>query len=103
MSLYDKRFSIDVALFFSNYKDIQIYSNTPNGIGLLQNGGDGHIWGADWSFDWQATSICCSHSAALGPVGSREPVPGAVVAHIGDPIDFTTDYTGRLSGTYAFS
>jgi hypothetical protein len=29
-------------------------------------------------------------------------LPGVVVAHIGDPVDFTTDYTGRLSGTYAF-
>jgi outer membrane receptor protein involved in Fe transport len=103
MSLYDKRFSIDVALFFSNYKDIQIYSNTPNGIGLLQNGGDGHIWGADWSFDWQATEhLLLAFSGTRTRSDLVSLLPGVVVAHIGDPIDFTTDYTGRLSGTYAF-
>ena len=102
MSLFDKRISVDVALFFSNYKDIQIYANTPNGIGLLQNGGDGHIWGVDWSLDWQATD-----HLLLGFSGNRTHselvtlLPGVVIAHLGDPIDFTTDYTGRLSVTYA--
>jgi iron complex outermembrane receptor protein len=103
MSLFDKRFSIDVALFFSNYKDIQIYSNTPNGIGLLQNGGDGHIWGADWSFDWQATDhLLLAFSGTRTRSDLVSLLPGVVVAHIGDPVDYTTDYTGRLSGTYAF-
>jgi iron complex outermembrane receptor protein len=102
MSLFDKRVSVDVALFFSNYRDIQIYSNTPNGIGLLQNGGDAHIWGIDWSLDWQATE-----HLLLGFSGNRTHselvnlLPGVVVAHLGDPVDFTTDYAGRLSVTYA--
>jgi outer membrane receptor protein involved in Fe transport len=104
MSLLDKRFSIDVALFFSNYKDIQIYSNTPNGIGLLQNGGDGHIWGADWSFDWQATEhLLLAFSGTRTRSDLVSLLPGVVVAHVGDPVDFTTDYTGRFSGTYAFA
>jgi hypothetical protein len=28
--------------------------------------------------------------------------PGATAVQVGDPVDFTTDYSGRLSGTYAF-
>jgi iron complex outermembrane recepter protein len=104
MSLFDKRLSVDVSVFFSNYKDIQIFSNTSNGIGLLQNGGDAHIWGVDWSFDWQATEhllLAFSGSRTRSDLVSL--LPGVVIAHIGDPVDFTTDYTGRLSGTYAFN
>jgi iron complex outermembrane recepter protein len=104
MSLLDKRVSVDLSVFFSKYQNIQIFANTPNGIGTLQNGGDAHIKGVDWSFDWQATehlALAVSGTVTRSTLVSL--LPGVQIVHIGDPVDFTTDYTGRISGTYAFN
>jgi iron complex outermembrane receptor protein len=104
MSLFDKRLSVDLGIFFSKYQNIQIFANTPNGIGELQNGGDAHIWGGDWSFDWQASShLSLAFSGSRTRSALVSLLPGVAIVHRGDPVDFSTDYTGRLSGTYAFN
>jgi iron complex outermembrane receptor protein len=103
MSLLDKRLSVDVSLFFSKYEEIQIFANTPNGVGELLNGGDAHVRGVDWSFDWQATEhLALELNGTVTRSALVSLLPGVTVAIVGDPVDNTTDYTGRLSGTYAF-
>lgn len=103
MSLLGKSLNLDTAFFFSKYQDIQIFANTPNGIGELQNGGDAHIKGFDASLDWRPADALTL--AVSGTVTTSELVsllPGATIAIVGDPVDFTTDYTFRASGTYNF-
>ncbi len=104
MSLLDKRLTVDVSAFFSRYENIQVFSNTPNGIGILLNGGGAHVKGFDWSFDWQATEhLLLAFSGTVTRSALVSLLPGVQVMRVGDPVDFTTDYTGRLSGTYAFN
>lgn len=104
MSLLDRRVSVEVSAFFSKYQNIQIFANTPNGIGTLQNGGDAHIKGVDWSFDWQATEhLLLAFSGTVTRSALVSLLPGVQIVQIDDPVDFTTDYTGQLSGTYAFN
>ncbi len=103
ISMLGGRLAADAALFFSNYDNIQIYVNTPSGIGLLQNGGDAHIWGGDWSLEWQATDrLLFAFSGSATESKMVRLLPGVAVAKVGDPVDMTTDYTARLSGTYHF-
>ena len=104
MSLLDKRLSVDVALFFSKYDNIQIFANTPNGIGTLQNGGNAHVRGIDWSFAYQATRhLALELSGTVTRSALVSLLPGVQIVKLGDPVDFTTDYIGRLSATYTFN
>ena len=104
MSLLDKRLSVDVAVFFSQYDNIQIFANTPNGIGTLQNGGNAHVRGIDWSFAYQATEhLALELSGTVTRSALVSLLPGVQIVKLGDPVDYTTDYTGRVSATYTFN
>jgi iron complex outermembrane recepter protein len=104
MSLLDGRLSTDLALFFTRYGDYQIYVNTPNGIGELENGGTAHIKGVDWSTQWQATqhlSLAANGSVTTSRFVSI--VPGEVTVQVGDWVDFTSEYTARATSIYTFN
>ncbi len=104
MSLLDGRLSTDLALFFTRYADYQIYVNTPNGIGELENGGSAHIKGVDWSTQWQATdhlSLAANGSVTTSRFVSI--VPGEVTVQVGDWVDFTSEYTARFTSIYTFN
>lgn len=104
MSLLDDRLSTDVALFFSRYGNYQIYVNTPNGIGELENGGTAHIKGVDWSAQWQATghlSLAASGSVTTSEFVSI--VPGEITVQVGDWVDYTAEYTARATAIYTFN
>ena len=103
-SLLDGHLNTDLALFFSRYSNYQIYVNTPNGIGELENGGDAHIKGIDWSLQWQATDHL-SLEASGSVTNSRfvSLAPGEITVQVGDPIDYTAEYTARASGVYRFN
>jgi outer membrane receptor protein involved in Fe transport len=54
--LFDKTFSIDMAVFYIDWKDIQILSivNTPAGpVGINGNSGSAKSKGVEWNFSWR--------------------------------------------------
>jgi outer membrane receptor protein involved in Fe transport len=103
-SLLDGHLNTDLALFFSRYSNYQIYVNTPNGIGELENGGDAHIKGIDWSLQWQATDhLWLEASGSVTNSRFVSLVPGEITVQVGDPIDYTAEYTARVSGVYRFN
>jgi outer membrane receptor protein involved in Fe transport len=54
--LFDKTFSIDMAVFYIDWKDIQILSivNTPSGpVGINGNSGSATSKGLEWNFEWR--------------------------------------------------
>lgn len=93
----------DLALFYTRYGNYQIFVNTPNGIGELENGGTAHIKGIDGSLQWQASEHL-SLSASGNVTSSRfvSVAPGEVTVDVGDPVDYTAEYMARLSGVYRF-
>jgi iron complex outermembrane receptor protein len=102
-SLLDGRLGGDLALFFTRYGNYQIFVNTPNGIGELENGGTAHIKGVDWSMQWQATEhFSLAASGSLTNSRFVSIAPGEVTVDVGDPVDYTAEYMARLSGTYRF-
>lgn len=103
MSLLGGRLNTDLALFFTRYGNYQIYVNTPNGIGELENGGTAHIRGVDWSAQWRATeqlSLAVNGSVTRSRFVSI--APGEITVQVGDPVDYTADYTARASAIYTF-
>ena len=57
--LFDKTFSIDMAVFYIDWKDIQILSivNTPAGpVGINGNSGSAKSQGVEWNFRWRPIS-----------------------------------------------
>ena len=54
--LFDKKFSVDMAVFYIDWKDIQILSivNTPAGpVGINGNSGSAKSKGVEWNFGWR--------------------------------------------------
>ena len=104
MSLLERRLRAEVALFYSDYEDIQMFRLSSDGVtGSVDNGGTAHVKGVDWAFEWQATEQLLLELG--GNVSDTEIVkllPGVAAVIEGDPIDFSTDYTVRVAGTYAF-
>ena len=102
-SLLDGRLGGDLALFYTRYGNYQLFVNTPNGIGELENGGTAHIRGIDWSLQWRATEhLSIAASGSVTHSGFVSLAPGEVTVNIGDPVDYTAEYMARLSGVYSF-
>ena len=54
--LFDKTFSIDMSVFYIDWKDVQILSivNTPAGpVGINGNSGSATSKGVEWNFEWR--------------------------------------------------
>lgn len=104
MSLLDRRLRAEVALFYSAYEDIQMFRLSPdNATGAVDNGGTAHVKGVDWSFDWQATEhLVLEFGGNFTDAKVVKLLPGVVAVVKGDPIDFSTDYSVRVAGTYSF-
>ena len=102
-SLLDRRLSAEVALFYSRYADIQLFKLESDGLGVLNNAGTAHVKGVDWSFDLQATDhllLAFSGNATRARLISL--LPGVAAVEVGDHVDYSRDYTGRLAATYAW-
>lgn len=103
-SLLDRRLSLEGALFYSNYDDIQMFRLDASNIGSIDNGGDARVRGIDAAVDWQVTDqlrLQLSGNISDSEIVSLAPSVLAVVE--GDPIDYTTDYAVNAAGTYSFT
>lgn len=103
-SLFERRLSAQVALFYSRYSDIQLFRLDSDGFGSLNNAGTAHVKGVDWSFDWQATDhllLSLSGNATRARLVSL--LPGVEAVVVGDHVDYSRDYAGRVAATYAWS
>ncbi len=100
-SFLDHSLSAEVALFFSRYEDIQYFIPTSNGIGMLSNAGTAHIYGVDGALDWQATrQLLLSFNGNWTHSRVVSLLPGVITVDVGDPVDYTTEYSARVAATY---
>lgn len=103
-SLLDHRLSAEVALFYSRYSDIQLFQLDADGFGTLQNAGVAHVKGVDWSFDWQATDhLLLTFSGNATRAKLVKLLPGVAAVIVGDHVDYSRDYAGRVAATYAWN
>ena len=106
MSLLDRRMSIELALFYSDYEDVQVNGFDFVGGQLLQfsaNSGDARIEGADLNLSMLATD-----NLSFGVGGSyvdteMKEVRAVVASHAeGDPLDGIPKYHVTLWSKYEF-
>jgi outer membrane receptor protein involved in Fe transport len=101
--LFDKTFSIDMAVFYIDWKDIQILSivNTPAGpVGINGNSGSAKSKGVEWNFQWVPLS-----GLTIGLLGSytdahlTADAPG-LGAFSGDKLPYVPDVSTTLNVDY---
>jgi iron complex outermembrane recepter protein len=103
-SLLDRRLSLEGALFYSNYDDIQMFKLDASNVGSVDNGGDARVRGIDAAIDWRATDQL--RLQLSGNISDSEMVslaPGVLAVVEGDAVDYTTDYAVNAAGTYSFT
>lgn len=103
-SLLEHRLSLEGAVFYSNYDDIQMFRLDSSNLGSVDNGGDARVRGIDAAIDWQATDRL--RLELSGNISDSEIVslaPGVLAVVEGDTVDYTTDYAVNAAGTYGFT
>jgi iron complex outermembrane recepter protein len=103
-SVLEHRLSMEAAVFYSNYDDIQMFRLDASNLGSIDNGGDAHVKGIDVAIDWQITGqflLQLSGNYTDTEIVSLAPGVAAVIE--GDPVDYTTDYAATAAGTYTFA
>jgi iron complex outermembrane recepter protein len=101
--LFDRAFSIDMAVFYIDWKDIQILSivQTPAGpVGINGNSGSAKSKGVEWNFSWRPVS-----GLTVGLLGSYTDAyltadAAGLGAHSGDKLPFVPDVSATLNVDY---
>jgi iron complex outermembrane receptor protein len=101
--LFNKAFSIDMAVFYIDWKDIQILSivQTPAGpVGINGNSGSATSKGVEWNFEWRPVS-----GLSVGLLGSYTDAyltadAAGLGAHSGDKLPFVPDVSATLNVDY---
>lgn len=101
---WDGRLNADIALFFSEYKDIQTFRLISASVGgILTNAGDAEMKGIDIALDLEITEgLRLMANGNITDAKIVKVAPGAITQFVGDPVDFVNDYTVSLSGIYEF-
>lgn len=103
--LFEKRFSIDMALFYIDWKDVQILGlvNTANGpIGINGNSGSAKSKGVEWNLNWRPLA-----GLTVGLVGAytdaylTKDAPG-LGALSGDKLPFVPNVSTTLNLDYTW-
>jgi iron complex outermembrane recepter protein len=104
--LFDKTFSIDMAVFYIDWKNIQILSivNTPAGpVGINGNSGSATSKGVEWNFSWRPIS-----GLTLALLGSytdaylTADAPG-LGAMSGDKLPYVPNVSATLNADYRWA
>lgn len=104
MVLLEGRLNADVAVFSSDYTDIQAFRVTASGLGTTENAGEARVKGIDWAFNWRASdrlSFAFAGNWTDGKYGSVS--PGVLAVREDDWVDFTTEYRVNVGANYDFS
>jgi len=101
--LFDKTFSIDMAVFYIDWKDIQILSivNTPAGpVGINGNSGSAKSKGVEWNFGWRPISgLTVGLLGAYTDAHLTADAPG-LGAFSGDKLPFVPNVSATLNVDY---
>jgi outer membrane receptor protein involved in Fe transport len=101
--LFDKTFSIDMAVFYIDWKDIQILSivNTPAGpVGINGNSGSAKSKGVEWNFAWRpVTGLSIGLLGAYTDAYLTADAPG-LGAFTDDKLPFVPDVSATLNVDY---
>jgi outer membrane receptor protein involved in Fe transport len=101
--LFDKAFSIDMAVFYIDWKDVQILGivqTSAGQIGINGNSGSAKSKGVEWNFEWRPVS-----GLTLGLLGSytnaylTANAPG-LGAKSGDKLPYVPDVSATLNADY---
>ena len=101
--LFDKTFSIDMAVFYIDWKDVQILGivNTPAGpVGINGNSGSATSKGLEWNFEWRPVT-----GLSIGLLGSYTDAyltadAVGLGAKSGDKLPFVPDVSSTLNIDY---
>jgi iron complex outermembrane receptor protein len=101
--LFDRTFSIDMAVFYIDWKDIQILSivNTPAGpVGINGNSGSAKSKGVEWNFGWRPISgLTVGLLGAYTDAHLTADAPG-LGAFSGDKLPFVPNVSATLNVDY---
>ncbi|HTD75803.1 MAG TPA: TonB-dependent receptor [Steroidobacteraceae bacterium] len=101
--LFDKRFSVDMAVFYIDWKDIQILSivNTPAGpVGINGNSGSAKSKGVEWNFGWRPLDgLTIGLLGAYTDAHLTADAPG-LGANSGDKLPFVPNVSTTLNVDY---
>jgi iron complex outermembrane receptor protein len=101
--LFDKTFSIDMAVFYIDWKDVQILSlvNTPAGpVGINGNSGSAKSKGVEWNFAWRPLAgLTVGFLGAYTDAYLTADAPG-LGASSGDKLPFVPNVSATLNIDY---
>lgn len=107
-SFLDGALYLDIAAFYTQYKEMQVRSLVlvDGGVGLtslISNIGEGEVKGLELSFNWKVTdAFSLSGSGTLIDAEITESGEGGIFAN-GDPIDYVADEAFVLTANYDFN
>ncbi|HEX3397815.1 MAG TPA: TonB-dependent receptor [Steroidobacteraceae bacterium] len=101
--LFDKTLSVDMAVFYIDWKDVQIVGivNTPTGpVGIDGNSGSAKSKGVEWNFAWRPVSGLTL--ALLGSYTDAYLTSDALAlgAHTGDKLPYVPNVSATLNADY---
>jgi outer membrane receptor protein involved in Fe transport len=103
-AFFDRRLSVDAAVYYSSYRDLQDDSVTRNAQGTTiqytNNSQSADLRGVEWDADWRATPNLTLHLA--GDVMDTKIITASSASSysVGDPIDFVPRYSVMAGADY---
>jgi outer membrane receptor protein involved in Fe transport len=95
------RLSVDFALFYINWKDIQLLEQVDN-TGINGNGGTAKSQGAEWTFAYiPVHGLTFSWTGAYTDAKLTSDAPG-VNGHDGDPLPYAPKWSTGIDGEYSW-
>ncbi len=106
MSAWDGRLDMEVALFYSEYEELQLLGVPPPPalpVSIITNGGKSVIKGMDLTLNWSATdTLIFQLNASVADTEVTELSVADSTYIVGDRIDFVPDYSFTASAIYDF-
>jgi len=99
---FDGQVTAELALFYSDYKDLQALLVRPPTSSVTNNVGDAEIKGVDWSLVWypvEDLTLAFSGNVIDSEISK---LIGTSTKIVGDPVDFVPGHSYTVSLNYAF-
>lgn len=102
-SLLERRLSVEFAVFYIDWKNIQVFESTSEGLGYYGNAGGATSKGFELSGSWlplQGLAVGGNVSRTNAVLTTDLPASGGAVGAKGDELPNTSRWTGELSADY---